>query len=576
LGDSFRSDSISFQFIKIKLAQLQIICSMNLTILFSVFLGFCLIAILPQIILCLYSKSKGINVVFIFLLLFCLFYEYILIKLDRAKSQEDIFYLSRCLSLAPSILITLQAIFVALYTNIFYKRLFWIIIISIVNFIVYLLFQIDLVLHISTQQHFLSTLHAFFLENKFRISTISNFSSFFVFILTYVLLILNYRNYRKKETLISLVILGSQAFLIVSTFYTGTVRIHTLLLEFCNVILIMSVSALTSIQIFNNETLYASIYQQKKMRLFKDDITHFILTDFKEPLDTLSNITSIDSKEKITTTVKSTAFRMLNVVVNMLDVYKYNQHEIILNKSICNLEYVLNRSVIRFNTVFEKKNISININYSINGNITIDENLIERVLVNILDTFTESVDKNAIIDISVSEMNNEELFIRISCFGVRFSRVRMSHFTNILQNSDTNAYDNYSDVLSLSFCKMVIEAHEGEIRFEFDKKSNHAFCITLLNGNKNELSANNTLQGKLSDVTAKIVIANDEKKSMSKYYQLLQDTQLFEITKLKLMIAELEKDKRINSCWISELKVSVREMDDNKYLYLREMIKPNK
>jgi len=260
----------------------------------------------------------------------------------------------------------------------------------------------------------------------------------------------------------------------------------------------------------------------------------------------------------------------------MLDVYKYNQREIILNKSICNIEQVLNRSVIRFNSVFEKKNISVNINYSTDHTITIDENLIERVLVNILDTFTENMDKKAIIDISVSKLNYEKLIIRISCFGVHFSRLRISHFTNILENSDTNAYDNYSDMLSLSFCKMVIEAHEGEIWFEFDKKLDHVVCITLPNETKNKPSIDNMQHAIQHADYKKIKISDNEKRRMSKYYQLLQETQLFEITKLRLLIVELEKDKSINADWLFELKVSIREMHDDRYSYLKDVIKSNK
>jgi len=300
------------------------------------------------------------------------------------------------------------------------------------------------------------------------------------------------------------------------------------------------------------------------------------LTDFKEPLDVLNNINPTDSKEEIINTVRITSFKILNIVMNMLDVYKYNRHEILLNKSLCNVEQLLNRSLIKFNSVFGKKNIIINTSCSTDFYIRIDENLIERVLGNVLDTFTENVDEKSIIDISLGKLNNEKLIIRISFLGGYFSRLKITHFINILNNLDTKKSNDYSDMLSLSFCKMVIEAHGGEIWFEFDEKQNPVLCITLASESQNDLSVNDMCHPKPNTDYESIIISDHEKKQMSKYYQSLQETKLFEITKLKLMIAELEKDKRINPYWLSELKVSVKEMDVDKYLYLSKMIKPNK
>lgn len=552
------------------------VCLMNLSISFYIFLGFCLIANLPQIMLCVYSNNKGMSVAFILLLLFWTTHEYVLIKLINSKSQEIIFYFSKYLFLSPSILITLQAIFCYYYVSVFNKRFFlFIITVSIGNFIINLFFQMDLILFISRNLELFSKLQTFTMENRYLISTISNFLSIFIFIFLYISLSLHYINSRNNETFFLLVAFGSQVFFITNTFYMDFIKTHPSLLEFFNALLIISVSVYISLQIKNKGTLHAYILRQKKMSLFKDEISHFVMTDFKEPLDNLSNISSRDSTEKIVAKVKSTSFRMLNIAVNMLDVYKYNKSEIKLNKSICILTKVIQSSLIRFNSIYKEKNIDVEINCSIDTTINVDENLIERVLVSFLDVLTENKDDNEKVDIFVSELNNEKILIQISSVK-NFSMEKVSYITTVLQNLNLDYFDSHSGLLNLSFCKIVIEAHGGEIGFESKEKSNHNFFFTLPSNDKNKLSTTNIDQLNQLCFDLKINITAKERKNMSRYYQLLSDTQLFEVTKLRLMIADFEKNKAINLSWLSEFKVSVREMDDNKYRYLINLIKPSK
>jgi len=123
---------------------------------------------------------------------------------------------------------------------------------------------------------------------------------------------------------------------------------------------------------------------------------------------------------------------------------------------------------------------------------------------------------------------------------------------------------------------MVIEAHKGEIGFESDKNFNHVIWFTLPYGNLKGILAHEIQGSNQCAPDVKINLTNNEKKNIVGYYQMLAETQLFEVTKLRVLITEFEKNRKINSSWLSELKVSIREMDKDKYMYLIDMINPNK
>jgi len=551
---------------------------MNLSILFYIFLGYFAIASLPQVILCLYSKSKGMSGIFSLLILLWALYEYALIKVYDSKSQEDFYGYFKYLSLAPTLSGILQVIFVSFYTNKFYKLLFWFAVaLSITCFTLNLFFLFDVISVFYIDRQFLNKLQAFFLENEFLISAVTYFLSLpFVILYTCKLLGEHYRSYKKNETQILFIIFGSQTLLMISTFFVTAVTMSIPLLEFCSLTLIISVSIFISLQIKNKEAVHTSILQQKKMRLFKDEIIHFIVTDFKEPLDMLSKITSIDSKKAIVSNVKSSAFKIQNAVFNMLDVYKYDQSEIKLSRSFCSLKRIIDCSVLRLNLILVEKNIDIRLNCPDDYNVNVDENVIERAFVNFLGSFAEVINQNSVIEIFINQLQDGKLLVKISCVGARLSEERISTYTRVLQSLHSDLYDSRSDVLSLLFCKMVIEAHKGEIGFESDKNFNHVIWFTLPYGNLKGILAHEIQGSNQCAPDVKINLTNNEKKNIVGYYQMLAETQLFEVTKLRVLITEFEKNRKINSSWLSELKVSIREMDKDKYMYLIDMINPNK
>jgi hypothetical protein len=544
---------------------------MNSPIIFYAFIGYFLIASLPQIILSIYSKNKGLYIVFSFLLLLCALYEYVLLKMYSSKSHDEFFLFFKYLSLVQSVGLTLQVILVSFYTNIFYKRVFWFtFIISIVNIIFTLFIWFDLISFFFIDQHLFSKPHVFILENRFLVSCITIPLSLYM----YILLAKYYANHRKYETLALLVILVTQTLLMIRLLYTTNGNINMILVVLISVASIISVSVFVSLRVVKEEVLYAFILQQKEMRLFKDDIVHFMVTDFKQPLDTLCKITDVDSKETIIVLVKATAFKMLNVITNMLDIYKYYQSGMRLNKSICNLKQIADSSLIRLNPLFVDKNIDVELTCSVDCNINIDGNLIKRVLINIIESLAQNINRNEKIILSIDELNDERLLIQISSKGVSYSKERMSQFFSELNNAYSKTYKNHSDMLSLSFCKIVIEAHKGEIGFKLENDFNSIFWFTLLSDSSNSTPTITVLKSMRDRSDIIVNLTNNEKRYMSRYYQRLIETESFEISKLKLITAELEKDIKINSKWLSEFKLSIKEMDDEKYLYLRSIINP--
>ena len=104
------------------------------------------------------------------------------------------------------------------------------------------------------------------------------------------------------------------------------------------------------------QKLDQSLKELKKLSFFKEDMTNMIVHDLKSPLNSIINIKLFKDENLRFDIVQQSGRRMLNMVQNILDVYKYEQSNIMLNKKHLELLDLLSASVNEVKFTANQKN----------------------------------------------------------------------------------------------------------------------------------------------------------------------------------------------------------------------------
>lgn len=213
---------------------------------------------------------------------------------------------------------------------------------------------------------------------------------------------------------------------------------------------------------------------------FKEDMTNMIVHDLKSPLNIIVNAEEFDDESLRLKMVKGSGYRMLNLVNNILDVYKYENVAFELNISQFRLMDVINNALNEVNFIVKKSFVNIAINKNVNIDIKADKEIVHRVFSNLLSNAFKFSPKNGTITIDTIVDQNNMVNVCIANEGPAIPKDRQKHiFERFGQNEKRDSGSISSTGLGLTFCKMAIEAHKGEIGVFSETDTGVEFWFTL-------------------------------------------------------------------------------------------------
>lgn len=240
------------------------------------------------------------------------------------------------------------------------------------------------------------------------------------------------------------------------------------------------------LQIKNNEIenqaeeLISTNESLVKLSQFKQDMTNLVVHDLKNPLSTIVNIDMFNDDSNQIKIVKQAGFKMLNLVQNILDVYKYESTEIELSKENIDLLEILNNA--KEEVEFSAKLREIDIRIEIDNRIVLnaDAEILRRVFVNILSNAVRYSIRDSIINIYCCIYEENNLKVSIHNFGSYIPIEMREHiFEKYGQVEEKSQGKMNSTGLGLAFCKLAVEAHNGIIGVNSDEVEGTTFWFTL-------------------------------------------------------------------------------------------------
>ncbi len=322
----------------------------------------------------------------------------------------------------------------------------------------------------------------------------------------------------------------------------------------------------------------------QRVSQFKTDLSGMIVHDLKNPLNAIINIVHLEDEHK-DQIIADSGRRMLNLVMNILDVNKYASTQLVLHRSRVCLKDIINQSLIDFQFCAGQQNIAIDIQCARSICVEVDADLILRVLTNLISNAMKYSPLNGCIDIHVEDDCPTEVRITVKDQGPGVLKADEAAIFEPYTGSSRDDTNYASTGLGLAFCKMAVQAHQGQIGVDSGHNGGAVFWFTLpvVSG-----SLDSTMDGVLIDekdlsankgatlVRQSAAIIRDRRISevaFNALFQELEATDVYEVSRISKMLHQGSNllQPAIEP-WVEAMQSAVLRCDQEKFRKLMDLI----
>ena len=239
---------------------------------------------------------------------------------------------------------------------------------------------------------------------------------------------------------------------------------------------------------FQVPEVLARVETQIKLRRFnqmRENLSKAIVHDLKNPLSVITLTTSSLIRRKCLEgknlaalqTVNSTAIRLDSLLNDLLMVAKMDADKLVLHRTEVDIQELVASTVARFKIAASAKQIDLVSNLPQSSLlIMVDRNLLQRAIENLLSNALKFSPANSTITTEIVYPQANRVAIRVIDRGIG---VKPELHQKIFESYNTGEYiDGVSQIgLGLSFCKMVMEAHQGQISVRDNHPSGAIFSL---------------------------------------------------------------------------------------------------
>jgi len=213
----------------------------------------------------------------------------------------------------------------------------------------------------------------------------------------------------------------------------------------------------------------------RELEYMQDNLTHMIIHDLKQPLTAILGYLEllimelgdgIEQKQKeyldLISAATNSSIDMFN---NLLDVYRFRERKIPLQTRTFDIKPLVNTVLKKLKPILGRQKYSVHFPAG-PSTAVFDPALIERVLVNLVGNAAKFTKQNGEINVIITRIKSG-IKVTISDNGMSIPvEYQEKIFERFGQVEISQLKERRSIGLSLTFCKMVVEAHGGQIGME--------------------------------------------------------------------------------------------------------------
>lgn len=294
-----------------------------------------------------------------------------------------------------------------------------------------------------------------------------------------------------------------------------------------------------------------------ELNKFKEMMTGTIIHDLKNPLNTIINLSD---KKGVIQSAKS----MKNLVLNILDVQKYEDNKMELFFESHLLSEIMEDVVEEVQVLLEEKNIQLIENYNKNIQLEVDKTIVLRVFVNLLTNAIKFSQLNSAIEIKAAVTSENLIMIEVidNGMGIPENQIDLI-FDKFVQADHRGLGELKSTGLGLTFCKMAIEAHCGMIKAKNRASAGAVFLFSL---NGKIIPKQNPK--KTPSEKADNGLSEKEMELLKPVLKKLQTIPVFEASEILLALQQIESKNLVINAWIERVKSAVFAANSQMYKHL--------
>ena len=300
---------------------------------------------------------------------------------------------------------------------------------------------------------------------------------------------------------------------------------------------------------------------------FKEAMTGMIIHDLKNPLNTMINLGHIEkNSEKARIIIEKNSRAMLNMVMNILDVYKYENTALKISETAADIRKIIADACNDVRLLAQEKNLTINIIANAGFTINADSELLQRVFSNLLNNAIKFSKSSEDIDITIMEAEPGWLKVEVTDKGEGIDAsilpVIFDKFAITVKKKSGIAG---STGLGLAFCKMVIEAHGGNIGATSEKGAGSVFWFTLPLIKKIEAADFSLESQQIPIQKEKMQLSQTALEEIATYLAKLQELEIYAVSEIRACLKTIPAKNVEVQRWKDEVYHAVNTMNSKSY-----------
>ncbi len=290
---------------------------------------------------------------------------------------------------------------------------------------------------------------------------------------------------------------------------------------------------------------------------FKEQMTGMIVHDLKNPLNAVLFATQNHADRQLRNAHQASQ-RMLQMVMNMLDVQKFSDTNVQIQPQHRNVSQLFAEVIEQVRFAAETKNIRF-ITEPNTLATHADPELTSRVLMNLLTNAIKYSPLNSQITLKAEQTEGGKVRFAVQDEGTGIPEDQLDKVFERFGQADAR---KGSTGLGLTFCKLTVEAHGGQIGVDSELGKGSMFWFTLPAGEAQK----EEVMPKTEEKTEMLSLSAEEKAQLEPLLAQLRQTEVYEASEIERPLGsfDFEQSPALRA-WRAEVDQTVFACNEAKY-----------
>lgn len=301
---------------------------------------------------------------------------------------------------------------------------------------------------------------------------------------------------------------------------------------------------------------------------FKEELTSMIVHDLKNPINVILNLTQIPNHPKKDQTVQQAGRQMMNLIMNILDVNKYSEAEMLLDRRRVYTNKLIYDIHKELGFLLAENGNKLIAEFEFDYLISVDLLSFERIITNLLTNAIKFSPPGGNIIIRTEPLNPKLFRLHVIDSGKGIPPEAADKiFEKFAQYEARSLGFSVSTGLGLTYCKMAVEAHGGHIGVAQHENGGADFYFDLEYIDKRM----GQRQAKVW-VKQPLLLSAENRKQLQPYVLALADKDVFEVSEIKNILKQINKDQSEVYNYCQLIEKSVANCSQQNYLELLNLV----